>query len=125
MFTGVSPYTRRRNLATLAVARRQRVRKRLRLLRRRIRRAIRAELENAVICRMLAQRFPRDSREATVLQLLGRSAVHRVKRLNGLLAELLGPSKLLRKRWLFYLRRLRALYAPRRWALRCIRDRRM
>jgi hypothetical protein len=97
------------------IARRRRLIKGIRLLRRKINRVIHAERENAIIYRLLATRFPSDSNEASSLRLLGQLAMRRVKRLKGPLAEL-------KEIWCpaprtlgFYVRRLRALYTPRRW----------
>jgi hypothetical protein len=122
MFTALSPNARRSDLGRQKIARRQRVRKGLRLLKRRINRAVRNERENAVIYRLLARRFPSDSDEASLLRLLGRSALRRVKRLKGLLAEFHAMSRPLQRTWRFYGRRLHALYAPRRWALLSTKD---
>ena len=100
---------------TGSVASRRRIRKGLRLLTRRITRAIRKERENAVIHRVLARRFPSESSEASALRLLCRRAMRRAKRLKDVLAELHEIWRPEPKPWYFYVRRLGALYAPRRW----------
>lgn len=107
---------------TQTIATRRRIRKGLRLLTRKINRAIRRELENAVIYRLLARRFPADSNEGSVLRQLRRRAMRRVKRLKDVLAELHEIWRPAPKTWYFYVRRLGALYAPHR--LLCCREER-
>ena len=97
------------------IARRRRTIKGMRLLRRKINYLIHTERENAIIYRLLATRFPPDSNEALSLRLLGRSAMRRVQRLKGPLAELDEIWRPAPRTWGFYVRRLRALYTPRRW----------
>ena len=97
------------------VARRRRTIKGIQLLRRMINYVIHTERENAIIYRLLATRFPSDSNEASSLRLLGRSAMRRVQRLKGPLAELDEIWSPALKTWGFYVRRLRVLYTPRRW----------
>jgi hypothetical protein len=94
------------------IVRRRRLIKGIRLLRQKINRVIHGERENAIIYRLLATRFPRDSNEAS---LLGLRAMGRVKRLKGPLAELGEAWRPAPRTWGFYVRRLRALYTPRRW----------
>ena len=107
---------------TKDIARRRRLIKGIRLLRRKINRVIHAERENAIIYRLLATRFPSDSNEASSLRLLGQRAMRRVKRLKGPLAELNEVWRPAPRTWGFYMRRLRALYTPRRWL--CSREER-
>ena len=100
---------------TQDIARRRRIRKGIRLLKRKINRAIHTERENAIIYRLLATRFPSGSNEASLLRSLGGRAMRRVKRLKGPLAELHEIWCPAPRTWYFYGRRLGALYAPRRW----------
>jgi len=100
---------------TQAIARRRRIRKGIRLLKRKINRAIHTERENAVIYRMLAQRFPSDSNEASLLRWLGRRATRRIKRLKDVLPEFHAIWHPPPRTWRFYARYLGMLYAPRRW----------
>src|SRR4029079_14302472 len=97
---------------TQDIARRRRIGKGIRLLKRKINRAIHTERENAVIYRMLAQRFPSDSNDASILRWLGRRATRRIKRLKDVLPEFhaiwLPPPRT----WRFYARHLGMLYAP-------------
>jgi hypothetical protein len=98
-----------------SIASRRRIQKGLRLLKRKINRAIRRGRENAVIYRLLARRFASESNEASALRLLCRRAMRRVKRLKDVLAELHEIWRPAPQTWYFYVRRLGALYAPRRW----------
>jgi hypothetical protein len=100
---------------TQDIARRRRIRKGIRLLKRKINRAIRKERDNAVVLRVLARRFPSDSNEASVIRLLCRRAMRRVKRLKDVLAEFHAIWHPPPRTWLFYARYLGMLYAPRRW----------
>jgi hypothetical protein len=100
---------------TQDIARRRRIRKGIRLLKRKINRAIRKERDNAVVLRVLARRFPSDSNEASVIRLLCRRATRRVKRLKDVLAEFHAIWHPPPRTWRFYARYLGMLYAPRRW----------
>jgi hypothetical protein len=97
------------------IATQQRIRKGLRLLKRKINRAIRKERDNAVVLRVMARRFPSDSNEASVIRLLCRRATRRVKRLKDVLAEFHAIWHPPPRTWRFYARYLGMLYAPRRW----------
>ena len=103
---------------TQDIARRRRIRKGIRLLKRKINRAIHSERENAIIYRLLATRFPSGSNEAALLRSLGGRAMRRVRRLKGPLTELHEIWRPARRTWCFYVRCLSALYAPRRFLCR-------
>jgi hypothetical protein len=83
-----SGYARSDDRDKQSIANRRRIRKGLRLLTRKINRAIHSGRENAIIYRLLATRFPSRSSEASLLRSLGRGAMRRVKRLKDVLAEL-------------------------------------
>jgi len=100
---------------TQDIARRRRIGKGIRLLKRKINRANHTERENAVIYRLLAQRFPSDSNEASLLRWLGRRATRRIKRLKDVLPEFHAIWHPPPRTWRFYARHLGMLYAPRRW----------
>jgi len=97
------------------IVRRRRTIKGIRLLRRKRNHLIHTERENAIVYRLSATRFPSDSNEASSVLLLGRRAMRRVQRLKGPPAELDEIGSPTPRTWGFHVRRLHALYAPRRW----------
>jgi hypothetical protein len=117
-----SRYARSDDRDKQSIANWRRIRNGLRLLTRKINRAIRRGRENAVIYRLLARRFAPESNEASALRLLCRGATRRVTRLKDVLAELHQIWRPAPKPWYFYVRLLGALYTPR--LLLCCREER-
>jgi hypothetical protein len=118
MFTALSLDTRHSDLGEQKRLHREKLRTRVRRLRRRVRDAANAQREQALIYRLLARRFAIDSPHRLLLRMLARSAVRRMRRLEAVLHELRGArtSRLLR-RWLFAWKCWYARNAPRKWAL--------
>jgi len=118
MFTAVSANTRRIDLGEQKRLHKQKLRVRLRRLRRRVRHAAYVEREKALTCRLLACRFAPDSSQRLLLHILARSAMRRRRRLEGLLHEFHDTNPLrLPKRWCFGWRCWYVRHAPRTLAL--------
>ena len=118
MFTPLPVDTSRCDLAEQKRVHKEKVRSRLRQLRRRVRHVAAAQRENALIYRVLAGRFAVDSPHRLLLRMLARSAMRRMRKLEGLLHELRGATKSrLPRRWLFAWKCSYARNAPRKWAV--------
>lgn len=118
MFTPLPTNTRGSDLSKQRKLHRQKLRVRLRRLRWQVRHEINIERENALLCRLLAQRFAPDSPYRLLLRMLGRNARHRRRRLEGLFCELPGTiASHLHRRWLCRWKCWYARNAPRKWAI--------
>ena len=118
MFTALPPNTRLTDLIEQQRLHRQKLRRRLRWLRRRIRRELAVAREKALICRLLAHRFAPGSHQRLLLRALARNGTHRIHRLEGLLHELPDANALrIRRRRLCRWRCWYACNAPRKWAI--------
>ena len=123
MFTALSANTRRRDLAEQKRLHREKLRTRLRRLRRHARNAAIVQREKALIYHLLAGRFARDSPHRLLLRMLALSAVRRMRKLEALLHELHGAttSRLARRPW-FAWKYWYARHAPRKWAVLQLKD---
>jgi hypothetical protein len=123
MFTALSANTRRSDLAEQKRLHREKLRTKLRRLRRNARHAAIVQREKALIYRMLAGRFAVDSPHRLLLHMLARSAMRRMRKLDALLHELPGTatSRLARRPW-FAWKYWYARHAPRKWALLRLKD---
>jgi hypothetical protein len=118
MFTALSANTRRSDLGERKRLHTQLLRARLRQLRRRVRHEIYMEREKALIYRLLARRFTPDSPHRSLLRILARSGIRRIRRLEEVLHELHGATasqlhKGYSVRWKCWF----ALHAPRKWVI--------
>jgi hypothetical protein len=118
MFTALSANTRRSNLAEQKRLHQEKLRTRLRRLRRYARHAAIVQRENALIYRLLVRRFPPNSSHAALLRLLARNASHHLGKFKRLLRKLPGRATMpLPRRRLFAWKCWYVRNAPRKWAL--------
>lgn len=92
MFTAFSADTRRSYLAEQKRLHQEQLRTTLRRLRRRVRHAASVQRERALIYRSLAGRFALDSPHHLLLYMLARSAMRRMRRLEGCALRAFGDS---------------------------------
>jgi hypothetical protein len=118
MFTPLSVNTRGGDPAEQKRLYQEKLRTRLRRLRRHARNAAIVQREKALIYRLLARRFPPNSAHAVLLRLLARSASHQLRKFKGHLRRLSGDTmaSLPRRRFLAW-KYWYARNAPRKWAL--------
>jgi hypothetical protein len=118
MFTALLANTRASDLAEQKRLYQEKLRARLRRLRRQARHAAIVQRERALICRLLLRRFPPNSVHAVLLRLLARNASHYLRRFKRLLHKLSGSATVpLPRRRLFAWKCWYARNAPRKWAL--------
>jgi hypothetical protein len=118
MFTALSANTSRSDLAEQKRLHREKLRARIRRLRRRLRHAASVQREKALIYRLLAGRFPLDSPHRFLLRLLARSAVRRMRKLEDVLRDFRETTtSRLPRRWSFAWKCWYVRNAPRKWAL--------
>ena len=118
MFTALSLNAERSDLAEQKRLYQEKLRTRLRRLRRQTRRAAIVQREEALIYRLLMRRFPPNSLYAVLLRLLARNASRHLWKSKRLLRKLSGSATvLLPRRRLFAWKCWYARNAPRKWAL--------
>jgi hypothetical protein len=118
MFTPLSLDTRGSDPAEQKRLCQEKLRTRLRRIRRHARHAAIVQREKALIYRLLVRRFPRNSLHADLLRLLARNESHHLRRLMKLLRKLSGNATApLPRRRLFAWKCWYARNAPRQWAL--------
>jgi hypothetical protein len=118
MFTALSVNTRRSDLAEQKRLHQEKLRTRLRRLRRHARHAAIVQHEQALIYRLLVCRFPPNSLHAVLLRLLARNASHHLRKLKGHLRRLSGNATApVPRRRSFAWKCWYARHAPRKWAL--------
>jgi hypothetical protein len=123
MFTALSANAGRSDLAEQKRLHLEKLRARLRRLRRHARHAAIVQRENALIYHLLAGRFTLNSPHRLLLHMLARSAVHRVRRLEVVLHKLHGATTSRPpRRWSFAWKCWYARNAPRKWALLRLTD---
>ena len=113
MIIPISLGSQYRDLQDEVRIRRRALRRRSRKLRWQVRRAIRAQRENAVINYLSAKRFPSTSKEARILRLLAQSNVQRLKRLEEVLDHSPDADHTQRRRLSFDWRCFCVAHAPR------------
>ena len=118
MFSIISSNAGRNDLNERKRLAKQKLRARLRRLRRRVRHAVSVEREKALIYRLLARRFGPDTPHRLLLRLLAQSEMRRMRRLERLLHDLPGTSAIrLRRRWLVAWKCWCVRHVPRKWAV--------
>ena len=118
MFTALSANAGRSDLAEQKRLHLEKLRARLRRLRRHTRHAAIVQRENALIYHLLAGRFAPDSPHGLLLRMLARSAMRRMSKLETVLHELPGATTShLPRRRLFAWKCWYVRNAPRKWAL--------
>ena len=118
MFTALSANRQQRDLAEQKRLYQEKLRTRLRRLRRDAHHAAIVQRENALIYRLLLRRFPPNSVHAVVLRLLARNAAHEMRKFKTLLRKLSGSATVpLPRRRLLVWKCWYARNAPRKWAL--------
>jgi hypothetical protein len=115
MFTALSVDTRGSDLAEQKRLHQEKLRARLRRLRRHARHVAIVQREKALIYRLLVRRFPPNSLHAVLLRLLARNASHDLRKLRRLLVNLSGSAAVpLPRRRLFVWECWYARNAPRK-----------
>jgi hypothetical protein len=107
----------RNNLRMQVEIHRRQLSRRFHRLRRKVRCAIQAQRESAVISYLSARRFPRRSKEALILRLLAKSHMQRRKKLEIVLSRLSGTTRVKPRKWMLDWRCFYVLHAPRLWLL--------
>ena len=118
MFTALSVDMRGRDLAGQKRLYHEKLRARLRRLRRDTRHAAIVQREKALILRLLVRRFPSNSLHAVILRLLARNESRHLRKFKRLLCRLSGNATVtIPRRRFFVWKCWYARNAPRKWAL--------